>query len=146
VLKRIDRKILSDGRLRTVNVLPQRLVPRPDETSLWDVIERYWHEPWGDKALTAADTLTEYELSILDGTLTTDQKMAMRLALLEAEQEAAETQAILAGQMPSRSSEELRAEVLRLINEGKTNEEIRALVSDVTLPLLITLRKKGAAS
>jgi len=144
VLKRIDKKIIMDGRVRTVNVLPQRLVPNSDESSLWDVIERYYNEPWGDRALTGEDALNEYELSILDGTLTTDQKLAMRMALIEAETEAAETQAILTGRVPAqpeRHEDEIKADISRWLGEGKTNDEIRALVTDATLPMILVMRK-----
>ena len=143
VLKRIDKKVMVDGRIRTINVLPQRLVPGLEDDSLWSVIERYWNDPWGDRALNEQDALTEYELSILDGTLTTDQKVAMHMALLEAEQDAAETQMILTGQHtePERAETDIIADILKGIALGQTNDEIKAEVKGATTLLIIKTRK-----
>ena len=70
VLKRLDRKVVEDGMIRTVSVLPRKIIPAKDERSLWDTIWQYWDNP-DDQLLTLP---TEYELGILDNTLTTDQK------------------------------------------------------------------------
>lgn len=74
VLKRIDTKSVVEGRLRTVSVLPRKLTPNDSESSLWDTIERYWLEPIGDRPPTADETPDEFELSLIDGTLTGEQK------------------------------------------------------------------------
>jgi len=141
VLKRIDKKILVDGRVRTINILPQRLVPRPEDQSLWDLIEFLWEHPWGDRNQDGADAMNEYELSILDGTLTQDQKIAMRMALLELEEESAEAQAILTGrsQPEARPDEDIIAEIRTMLEQ--TNDEIRTVIPDATLPLILKARK-----
>jgi len=70
VLKRLDRKVVEDGVIRTVSVLPRKIVPLEDDRSLWDTIWRYWDNP-DDQPATLPTT---YELGILDNTLTVDQK------------------------------------------------------------------------
>lgn len=76
VLKRIGKDVvLDDGTYDKVNVLPRRLVPWPDDAGLWDTIARYWVNPMGNRAPTKEETPNDFELSILDGTLTEDQKM-----------------------------------------------------------------------
>lgn len=74
ILKRLDRKIQTDNGLRTVSVLPRRLTPTIEEHSLWDTIWRYWDSPVGDRLPTNDETPDNFELSILDGTLTLDQR------------------------------------------------------------------------
>lgn len=79
VLKRLDRKKLVPGKgLRTMQVLPQRLVPREDENSLWDTIERFWLDPVGTRSPLEEEIPTEFELSLIDGSLTPDQQSLFR--------------------------------------------------------------------
>ena len=56
------------------NLLPRKLKPLPEDTSVWDMIERYRKEPFGNRQPTEDETPDDYELSILDGILTEDQK------------------------------------------------------------------------
>lgn len=75
VLKRLDKKeYVAGSGIRTVSVLPRKIVPREDEHSLWDSITRYWKEPFGDREPTPEELPDEFELSILDSTLTRDQR------------------------------------------------------------------------
>lgn len=83
VLKRLSDRRVTDRGIRTMNILPRRIVPLDDEQSLWDVIARYWAEPVGDRIPTEIETPDEYELSILEGTLTKDQKVSLELVLAE---------------------------------------------------------------
>lgn len=80
VLKRLDKKTFVAGEgIRTVSVLPRKIVPSAEENSLWDTIWRYWHEPVGDRELFDEELPDEYEISILEGTLTKDQARTFRL-------------------------------------------------------------------
>lgn len=81
VLKRLDKKVVTDKGLRTVSILPRKIVPRPGDRSLWDTIAMYFNEPIDIGKPTPTETPTEYELSILDGTLTADQKHTLELML-----------------------------------------------------------------
>lgn len=82
VLKRIDKKIFVAGKgIRTVNVLPRKMTPNDNEVSLWDTIERYWENPIGDREPLESEVPTEYELSILDSTLTAEQTHTFKLML-----------------------------------------------------------------
>lgn len=83
VLKRISKNALSaDGELETVSVLPRRMAP-----CTWRAIRDYWDSPIGDRPLTDSERPNAFELSILDGVLTEDQKDALKLNRLEAERE-----------------------------------------------------------
>jgi hypothetical protein len=93
VMKRLNKKYIDDkGRIRTINVLPLKVVPQDGDISLWDTIEHFWEKPFGDSKPTAAETPDEYEQSILEGTLTEDQRLALKIALLEAQEEAVDAE------------------------------------------------------
>lgn len=78
VLKRIAKRTVTDEGIMPVSVLPRRIVP-----CTWAEITRYWNEPVGNRELEAHEIPSKYELSILDGTLTEDQKMIFKLAEVE---------------------------------------------------------------
>ena len=87
LLKRLDAKRLDAKGLRTVCITPRRIVPRSDDSSLWDAIMRYLENPVGTRELTEEERPDAIELSILDGTLTEDQKLAWRVGLKESQRE-----------------------------------------------------------
>lgn len=80
-LKRFDKKEVTDKGLRTICVVPRKITPKPEERSLWDTIWRYWENPVGNRAPLPDEIPNEYELGILDGTLTADQKRTLNLML-----------------------------------------------------------------
>lgn len=90
VLKRTDEKYLENGRLRTRCVLPRKITPMPGDKSLWDAIERYYANPIDQRAPLETETPDEYELSILDGELTEEQKMIMSMAIISRNDESDE--------------------------------------------------------
>lgn len=75
-------KMDFDSGIDPINVV-QRKVPE----FTWTKLLQYWDNPVGDTPPTAEEQLTEFEISILEGILTRDQKDALRLAVLEAEKE-----------------------------------------------------------
>lgn len=81
VLKRLDKKIVTEKGLRTVSILPRKIVPMDGHRSLWDTIAWYHKNPVGLREPTPQETPNEYELSILDSTLTADQKRTLELML-----------------------------------------------------------------
>lgn len=81
VLKRLDTKMSTPRGLRTVSILPRKIVPSEDDASLWDTIARYFENPIGLRKPTKEETPNEFELSILDGTLTTGQRHTLHLML-----------------------------------------------------------------
>lgn len=81
VLKRIDRMESTPAGLRTTCILPRKITPHPGERSLWDSIARYYADPVGLRSPAPDETPDEYELSILSGTLTADQKRTFELML-----------------------------------------------------------------
>jgi hypothetical protein len=87
VLKRVNRNKMTDRGLRTINILPRKIVPhlggnsRPADESLWDTIAWYYDNPMGQRKPEAHETPTEKELAILDGTLTKEQRETLRWSL-----------------------------------------------------------------
>lgn len=86
VLKRIAKIELTDKGIQPVNVLPRRVVPKPEYYSVWDSINYYWQYPVGNREPEPDEIPSPFELSILDGVLTDDQKEMWR-AELEAERQ-----------------------------------------------------------
>lgn len=74
VLKRLDKKILNNGMLRTIGVLPRKLTPNDSESSVWDTLNRYWQDPIGNREATPEETPDEFQLSLIENTLTVEQK------------------------------------------------------------------------
>lgn len=85
VLKRPVKLVANEHGLHPVNILPRKMKP-----FTWERILHYWNEPVGNRPMTADEKPDEYELSILDGVLTSDQKNILKLAIIESERERAE--------------------------------------------------------
>ena len=83
VLKRPVKLTVAANGIEPINILPRKMKP-----CTWERIVNFWNNPIGNRPLTEDEKPDEFELSILDGTLTRDQKNILRLAVLEAEQEA----------------------------------------------------------
>ena len=87
VLKRLTKIDMIKGNVRPVNVLPRKLVPEPEDHSTWDVIRRYWNNPVGNQEPKEHEIPTPFELSILDGVLTDEQKEMWHAELREKERQ-----------------------------------------------------------
>lgn len=133
VLKRPNQKRVTDKGLRTVNILPRKIVPRPEDKSLWDTIQAYYNEPVDLRPPTLDETPNEYELSILDGTLTEEQKFTLHLMLKSGavDRDRPETVDVLPKQ------ETQGARVRSLFRAGKTHREIMA-ETGLPLPVVLT--------
>jgi len=87
VLKRLGKITVGEKGIRTVNVLPRKVTPREGDESLWDTIRYYWENPVGNRAPELHEIPDEFEMSILDGTLTDDQKMAFKAVTQQEDEE-----------------------------------------------------------
>lgn len=135
VLKRLsDRRITENG-IRTVNILPRKLVPLENESSLWDTVARYWNEPFGDRIPFPEETPNEYELSILEGTLTPDQKVALRLVLADSETELAATEEVGLTEKNADVMDAIRSYIAE--HPDYKNDEVLKNVEGATVPLII---------
>lgn len=78
VLKNIAKRKITDIGIRTSQVLPLRL-----ETCNWDEIWRYWENPLGDKLPSDefGERPNEFELSLISGTLTPEDKRLYEASL-----------------------------------------------------------------
>lgn len=81
VLKRIAKAQVVDSGVVPINVLPRRIKPLPEEQSIWQAVDRYWQDPVGNRKPKQDEEPNEFELSILDGILTPDQKEVWRANL-----------------------------------------------------------------
>lgn len=132
VMKRMGKDAWVEGvGIRTVNVLPRKLTPQPQDQSLWDVIRRYWENPIGNRKPEPHETPNAFELSILDGTLTEDQRLILRAAITaEAE--------VVADEMAAESESQTRAQAMK--DDGKGYAEI-AKELGVPVPAVMKLLK-----
>lgn len=121
VLKRLDKKIVTDRGLRTVSILPRKIIPFPSDQSLWDTIARYFDNPVGLREPRPTETPGEYELSILDGTLTADQKHTLELMLRAG---------AISGEYTDEPDDELLIQVRQLKADG---QPLPAIASEVGL-------------
>lgn len=69
VLKNISKSIVTENGIQTEQVLPQRL-----RYCDWDEIISYWNSPMGDKDLENHERPNEFELSLIQGHLTAEQR------------------------------------------------------------------------
>lgn len=115
VLKRLAKVGLDEsGMIRPTNLLPRKITPRLEEQSVWDCINRYWLEPVGNREPTEDEKPTELELSILDKTLTKEQKEIWQAELREKQRQEKEEQEFL-----SNRYQEMQSLALSLAN-GKS--------------------------
>jgi hypothetical protein len=75
------------------------------ERSLWDSIERYYNNPIGNRKPNIDETPDDFEMSIVQGTLTPDQRISWLYALKEQKQIEAETALILQAENKTKAIE-----------------------------------------
>jgi len=80
VLKRLSKVEVGPQGIVPINVLPRKINP-----CTWPRILEYWDKPIGDNEPSADEVPNAFELSILDGVLTADQKDALRINRVEAD-------------------------------------------------------------
>jgi hypothetical protein len=134
VLKRLS-KVTVNGGIHAVNVLPRKLNP-----CTWEVILNYWENPIGERQPEPGEMPNEFELSILDGVLTEDQKDVLHINRVESDRPAITEQSTQPVQPPSEQSASLitldmlvdafGAEGVLTANDGQlptTDDEVFAL-------------------
>lgn len=83
MLKRLAKVDIGNSfGMRPINVTHRKMKPFN-----WENLIYYWNNPVGDVAPGPDEQLNEFEMSILDGILTPDQKDVLRLSVIEAERE-----------------------------------------------------------
>lgn len=114
VLKRIAKYTVDEsGSITTVSVLPRKIVD-----CTWEKIRWYWDNPIGNREPSPSETPNEFELSILDGVLTQEQKQFMKMAFESRNDEKSE------------EADETKKVVLELKESGKS---IPAIASQLGL-------------
>lgn len=74
VKKKFDKSSIVNGRPKTVNFLPDRLTPQDEDNSIWDMINRYWHNPVDGRRLESDELpINDEELAIIRDTWTSQQ-------------------------------------------------------------------------
>lgn len=82
MLKRLSKAVVTDTGMKPVNVTHRKVFP-----CTWENLIYYWNNPVGNEKPGPNEQLNEFELSILDGILTKDQKDVLALSLIDAERE-----------------------------------------------------------
>ncbi len=84
VLKRLaGDRVNEAGYLETINVIPWKLTPKNGDTSVWDVIKRYQSQPFGNRQPMPDETPDNFEMSILTGVMTSEQRQIWQANLKE---------------------------------------------------------------
>ena len=84
VLKRISKSYYDK---ESNKMVIQPVLPRKIKPCTWEVINEYLENPLGDRELRANEVPNEFELGILDGILTDDQKLMFRAGLAASREE-----------------------------------------------------------
>lgn len=88
VLKNISRRKVTDKGIQTSQVLPLRL-----DVCNWQNVVSYYNEPVGDKELLEHERPNLFELSLIEGTLTPEDKRMYEASLSHVEKQEAKEQA-----------------------------------------------------
>ncbi len=104
LFKRLSKVEANENGIVPVNVLPRKVNP-----CTWGRILDYWNDPIGDREPSAEETPNDFELSILDGVLTEDQKDALRVNRVEAETKQKEENALRRIELETRLSNTVQA-------------------------------------
>ena len=77
VLKRIGKRSTTENGIETVSILPRKV-----ENLNWAKMRELWDNPVGNRPLTSEEMPNEFEMSMLDSSvLTDDQRLVMQLSL-----------------------------------------------------------------
>jgi len=82
MLKRLSKVDVGSGGMKPVNVTHRKV-----QRFTWETLLHYWENHVGNVKPGPDEQLNEFELSILDGILTKDQKDVLRLAVIQEERE-----------------------------------------------------------
>lgn len=115
ILKRIQRMMVTDESIKPVNVLPRRVKPLT-----WGRIFEYFDNPLGDAQPNPEEIPNDFELSILDGVLTADQKDALHSSVNKIKEEAAAEEA----ESAAMADEQMRERARELKAEGNSLPDI----------------------
>jgi hypothetical protein len=88
VMKNISRKEITDKGIRVSQVLPLR-IPRCN----WDSLLEYWENPIGDRELAEDERPSSFELSLIEGTLTPEDRHLYEASLSFVEKQMAQSDA-----------------------------------------------------
>jgi len=136
VLKNIDRKVYDEeiDRLRTIQILPTRITPLKGEQSLWDAIYRYHEDPAGLREARPDEIPDDFESSIVQGTLTEDQRLSWLYAIKQERDRESEELAV--------AMTENTARALEMQEEGATFPQIAAELG-LTIGQVVSMVKKA---
>jgi hypothetical protein len=113
VLKNISKRSVTEKGIRTEQVLPLRL-----ERCNWDSILEYWESPVGDRIPTTEERPNRFELSLIEGTLTPEDKRLYEASLLLVEKQEREEELIIENELDSLPSPIRLSKVKEAIEAG----------------------------
>lgn len=131
VLKNIEKNTYDakTGRIKPIKVFPTKITPRSEHQSLWDALEYYYDNPIGDRSPERYETPDDFERSIVEGTLTPDQKVSWLYAMKAQKDAEKELQALQEGQIKARAQELAAQEKPLPLIKKAIEEEFGATVS-----------------
>lgn len=127
VLKRLNESMVTDRGLEVVNVLPWKLTPTSEDGSVWDIIDRYRTNPFGNRSSMPHEMPDSFEMSILTGVMTKEQRQIWQANLREKHAVEQEEMALVSQQEMELTSRirELEAEGLGImVVMQRVNEEM----------------------
>ena len=133
VLKRPGKATLGEDKtFKMVNVLPRKIDP-----CTWENVRKYWEEPVEERDLTPEEIPNIHELSILDGTLSPDQRKSFELMLKYGRPD--DTDEITNAQEVAQSIKDYKDE-----NPDASPAEIKeSLDLDLSIPKIIQILNSG---
>lgn len=153
VLKRIsEAKFIEGEGLRVTNILPPRIQPQDGDGSVWDAIARYVKDPVGDRELLPHEMPNQFERSLIEGTMTEDQKkmwMLMLAADVDEENGSVDDEALEVAQVITELRQEMEDEDVarELKDQGRNFRQIRmgfkTLGEDVTTKEIVDWCRNG---
>lgn len=96
VLKRLSKVQADASGIHAINVLPRKIKP-----CTWEKLLEYWNNPIGDRVPDDNERPNNFELSILDGVLTEDQKDVLHINRVEADKPQIPVQSLPSTTAPS---------------------------------------------
>ncbi len=88
VMKNVAKRHIVDNRITTDQILPKRLA-----LANWEHVIKYWNNPIGDRKALENERPNAFELSLIEGTLTPEDKRLYEAGLSLAEKKLANEQA-----------------------------------------------------
>lgn len=129
VLKRIGKRSVTENGIETISVLPRK-VPNLN----WAKMREFWNNPVGNRPLQVEEMPNEFEMSLLDSSvLTDDQRLVMQLSLKGANTDVDEE---------NDGTNMMKADMKAMVDSGKSYAEIASTYNISVKDVIEVLKQK----